>query len=148
MKTSELIDKIGKEKLLIYKDEDTKKVTYIRVFTEEVLSRKSKYVAEIGCFRDWLILRNGCPKELAMILIDYNYTPLEEREEEKLYCLKMPNGFNHLLGENYVCLANEKDDRYVISSKFSDFIYKAKFTQKEIDDMPFDTNFFIKEEVK
>lgn len=79
-------------------------------------------------------------------MFEYAKTPLEEREEEKKYRLK--------LNELFI----SKDGRYLnfntINGKF-DFNtqceltkVKTSFTQQEIDAMPFDTNFFIKEEVK
>lgn len=143
MKTSELIERIGKEKLLIYKKEDSREVHYIRVFTEKVLDSESEYVAEIGCIGQWLILRKDCPQGLAIFLMDYNYTPLEEREEqEKKYRLKFPSGYNQIL--TYLGLSLRGFD--CVGIECSE-LYQTQFTQKEIDAMPFDTNFFIKEEV-
>ncbi len=57
----------------------------------------------------------------------------EEREEEKKYCLIFPKEF-----VNFRCL--------MVFTK--DNTYKTQFTQKEIDEMPFDTSVFTKEEVK
>lgn len=103
---------------------------------------KNNLVACVDKSSNYTVINSICPKVIAQAILDYAYTPLEEREEEKKYRLRLPNGFNNLLGENYVCLANQKDNRYVISSK--DIAYISVFTQKEIDEMPFDTKFFEK----
>lgn len=77
------------------------------------------------------------------LMFEYAKTPLEEREEVKKYRLKLPLqtwlgdylyvGFNEAIYSYYIALiSGDKSDR---------------FTQKEIDAMPFDTNFFVKEEV-
>ena len=72
--------------------------------------------------------------------IEYTETPLEEREEEKKYCLRVPF-------HDYAYL-NFYKGSYVFAGKIQEAGYQTKFTQKEIDAMPFDTNFFIKEETK
>ena len=77
------------------------------------------------------------------LMFEYAKTPLEEREEEKRYYLRTPTTFN----ENTVVL-NYYKNYYLFAGKLEDAGYKTKFTQKEIDAMPFDTNFFVKEEVK
>ena len=81
--------------------------------------------------------------KVLLAIAEYLSTPAEEREEEKKYYLKMPKGFND---NNLYVLKNHSSDNYF--TKLYNFEgYKYAFTQKEIDDMPFDTNFFIKEEV-
>lgn len=76
-------------------------------------------------------------------IYEYAITPLEEREEEeKKYYLRFPSGFNQIL--TYLGLSMRGYDCVGIDSSE---LYKKQFTQKEIDAMPFDTNFFIKEEV-
>lgn len=75
------------------------------------------------------------------IVIEYINTPLEEREEEKKYRLK----------SKLIEFESERDLYLINSSLLKKYCLstniRQSFTQKEIDDMPFDTNFFIKEEV-
>ena len=79
--------------------------------------------------------------------IEYTETPLEEREEVKKYYLRFPKGYNRWY--SYLAKEINKDNgEYDCSGKCIDNEkYKNIFTQKEIDAMPFDTSFFIKEEV-
>ena len=78
-------------------------------------------------------------------IVEYVKTPLEEREEEiRYYRLMLPNGFNRQFGFlNY----DINREHYVFGSALELANNRTKFTQKEIDDMPFDTSFLIKEEV-
>jgi len=93
------------------------------------------------------------PKNLGIAILDYTYTPLEERKEEKKYQLIMPKDFVYNSKQN-VLRFNQKGMYYFLgsedkmNSKVEDeLLRKCLFTQKEIDEMPFDTSFFIKEEV-
>ena len=85
-----------------------------------------------------------CQNDLFENIYKYARTPLDEREEEKKYRLMMPKGFND--NKLYVLKNHSSDNYFTKAYNFED--YKYAFTQKEIDAMPFDTNFFIKEEVK
>jgi hypothetical protein len=96
---------------------------------------------EFGEFK----IYSHCPKLIALAILDYAYTPIEEREEEKKYRLKMPfindedeSYLNFVRNRNGWLLSDERDDLEN---------YKTQFTQKEIDEMPFDTKFFDKVEV-
>lgn len=74
--------------------------------------------------------------------IEYTETPLEERQEEKKYRLKSKLlGFDD--GKDLHLIYSAIYEQYCLASNIS-----QPFTQKEIDAMPFDTSFFIKEEVK
>ena len=79
------------------------------------------------------------------IAIEYIDTPLEEREEEKRYLLKVV--LNSYYGRGLYVYWNHALKQYFIAPINMEY-YQNIFTQKEIDAMPFDTNFFIKEEVK
>lgn len=101
----------------------------------------------------YLVINEGrlIPQSDAKVLLaiaEYLSTPLEEREELKKYYLRFPKGYNRW----YSYLAKEIDvnnGEYDCTGKFIDYTkYQNTFTQKEIDAMPFDTNFFVKEEVK
>ena len=76
--------------------------------------------------------------------IEYTETPLEEREEETKYRIKMPKEFN--AGGLYVLKQECIENYFFKSCHFENA--QSIFTQKEIEAMPFDTSFFIKEEVK
>lgn len=105
------------------------------------IARLLKYDIGIKLF-DITLLHLSQIKTLEKI-IEYAQTPLEEREEEKKYMLKFPKEFN-ILGL-YVIKNNSIENYFTKAFDFED--YKYAFTQKEIDAMPFDTNFFIKVEV-
>ena len=72
------------------------------------------------------------------LIYEYGMTPLEEREEEKKYHIKMLNdvvSFN-LVGK--YLNQSMKSKRYMFSSKDSKRFYNTEFTQKEIDNFPDD----------
>lgn len=84
-----------------------------------------------------------CPKYIAQVVLEYAYTPLEEREEEKKYWLKSKlkdRGMREVFvfKGGAIC-----DNKMYLSVSI-----RSAFTQKEIDEMPFDTKFFEKVEVK
>lgn len=87
----------------------------------------------------------GGGRELFDKIVEYTKTPIEEREEEiKYYRLMLPDGFSRQFRFlNY----DINREHYVFSSSLELGNNQIKFTQKEIDGMPFDTSFLIKEEV-
>ena len=102
------------------------------------------YYISIGNYdfkvHDGYVVSSERSKKLVRYILDYLDTPIEEREEEKKYYLKVP--FHDYAYLNfYKCC-------YIFAGKMQEAGYQKKFTQKEIDAMPFDTNFFVKEEVK
>ena len=73
--------------------------------------------------------------------IEYTETPLEEREEEKKYLLK--SKLFEFGTEGHLYLINSTiHKQYCLGLNI-----RQSFTQKEIDAMPFDTGFFVKEKV-
>ena len=136
MKTSEFIDYVDKNWFATWElgDSVINIVGIMKVHTNcQLIEFDKKIVTNSKHFR------------LIEKAIKYAETPLEEREEEKRYNLRLPKPFNSSLGMDYVNFVN---GRYMIISKSNIGTTQAEFTQKEIDAMPFDTNFFIKEEVK
>ena len=131
MKTIELVKKL-------------EKIDGVKIYHQDFisLSMNGIKIATVGKIGQWLEIETNCPDEVAKILFEYHLTPLEEREEEeKKYRLKVNvNDFQclnfHTVLKDY-CISNFKETN----------CYQTIFTQKEIDAMPFDTNFFIKEEV-
>ena len=88
-----------------------------------------------------------CPKVIAQAILDYAYTPLEEREEEKKYYLMFPNGYNRWY--KYLGKELKQNGEYdCVGQCIDKEAYKNRFTQKEIDEMPFDTKFFTKVELE
>ena len=85
------------------------------------------------------LIDSTCPKVIAQAILDYAYTPLEEREEEKKYYLKSKLK-DRDLNELFIVKGGElyNYEMYLSPS------VRNQFTQKEIDEMPFDTNFFEK----
>lgn len=135
MKTSEFIEKAKKYGIVSETHSD------IRV---EQLTFVIASVYKFGVF-DFLI-DTTCPPELAHLIIDYANTPLNEREEEKKYWLLMPDNFNHCF--KYYLNHVVKKDTWIMTGNTEVNGCQVKFTQAEIDAMPFDTNFFTKVEVK
>ena len=80
-----------------------------------------------------------CTKVITQAIVEYAYTPLEEREEEKKYYLKSKLK-DRDLNELFIVKGGElyNYEMYLSPS------VRNQFTQKEIDEMPFDTNFFEK----
>jgi hypothetical protein len=116
------------------------------------ISEPSSYYISIGTYdfkvHDGYVVSSERSKKLVRYILDYLDTPIEEREEEKKYHLRFPKGYNSWY--SYLAKEINKDNgEYDCSGKCIDNEkYKNIFTQKEIDEMPFDTNFFVKEEVK
>ena len=80
-----------------------------------------------------------CPKKIAQAILDYAYTPLEEREEEKKYYLKSKLK-DRDMNELFVFRGGTIHD----SRAYLSVAMRSALTQKEIDEMPFDTKFFEK----
>ena len=93
---------------------------------------------------DGYLVSSERSKKLVRYILDYLDTPIEEREV--MYYLRVP--FTQVI-QHYLGLVVE-DNKYFLSCDLecSSDKYRKQFTQKEIDEMPFDTNFFVKEEVK
>ena len=145
MKTSELIKKLS-ELSYVCVFEDTKIIVMDQYGNKWIAIERYKEAVGTGIstYEDMYIPRGNF--KLLNIIMEYCRTELEDREEEKKYWLKTHNSFNalnrHLIYSDiyhgFVLLGvNDESNAYI----------KAQFTQKEIDAMPFDTNFFIKEEV-
>ena len=83
---------------------------------------------------------NELIEKVNKLIFEYANTPLEEREKEKKYMLRVPF-------VRYIYLNSFKNE-YLFAGRVQENGYQTRFTQSEIDAMPFDTNFFIKEEVK
>lgn len=111
------------------------------------IDSKLGYVSEE--YKAVFTVYDNCPRALAQVMLDYSYTELEEREEEKKYYLLFPDEFSiHPGNNNQWLLGKDSQGRYdevSISTKH----VQNMFTQKEIDEMPKSwRDFFIKEEVK
>ena len=71
-------------------------------------------------------------QEYYKVIFEYLMTPLEEREEEKKYYLKMKGFNNHQTFLNY----NINRKKYTLDNNENFKEYKTQFTQSEIDEMP------------
>lgn len=98
----------------------------------------------ISTFKDRFSINSPISNAIEL-MFEYAKTPLDEREEEKKYRLRMPIAFGDY---NLNYLNKRVNGKFMILDKITRERFQDKFTQKEIDAMPFDTNFFIKEEVK
>ncbi|WP_413509302.1 hypothetical protein [Carnobacterium maltaromaticum] len=72
-----------------------------------------------------------------------SYWSIELPKEDKFY-LKAPDCFTGFLFLKH----NKNIQKYYTSDKYEDAFTQVKFTQKEIDSMPFDTKFFEKIKVE
>lgn len=141
MKTSEL-KKIVEDNKFIFVNNDCNRSIFIYKNSEEQMNcRQCVFISKENV---WFGIDDYVPKNVAQAILDYAYTPLEEREEEKKYYLRFPSGFNQII--NYLGLSMRGYDCVGFDSSE---LYKKQFTQKEIDAMPQSwKDFFIKEEVK
>ena len=133
MKTKDLVRKL-------------EKIDGVKIYHQDYisLSMNGIKIASVGTIGQWLDIFTNCPDEVAKLLFEYYLTPLEEREEEKKYRLRLPKIFC----DSFEYLNFRKLNRdYLFVDMHGNSNYQTIFTQKEIDAMPFDTNFFIKEEV-
>ncbi len=139
MKTSELIKKVEEfgnglsvvltnETLMLFADNGQ---TLICTVDDTIITTQKERFAV-----------NSLISNAIELMFEYAKTPLEEREEEKKYYLRFPIAFNPIL--TYLGLSMRGYDCVGFDSSE---LYKKQFTQKEIDAMPFDTSFFIKEEI-
>ena len=138
MKTSEL-KKIIKENGIAFDEYDTNISFNTGCGKFTIYKKLNELEIEEGTF-------NSNDSDFLENIIKYVKTPLEEREEEKKYYLKMPKEFHSKLGFRFYVELH--DNCYIIVKETDIKKEISEFTQKEIDAMPFDTNFFIKEEVK
>lgn len=99
------------------------------------------YVGE-GEHGAWLFNRFGCSLQLSSLQIVSNWT-IELPKEDKFY-LKLPDCFVEDDFLNY----NKRNDSYFLDDKGNNMDDQTHFTKKEIDAMPFDTNFFKKIKVE
>jgi len=133
MKTSEL-KKIVEENGLRLVESDVRYCVVDKNYTQ--------YADTIKTMQDDFRVQRFCPKVIAQAILDYAYTPIEEREEEKKYYLKFPKGYAGI--PMYVRLNFGGYDRTYSSNDYHCTSSQTQFTQKEIDEMPFDTKFFEK----
>lgn len=136
MKTSEL-KKIVEENGGVFENNVDDAEIYIHNKCENVANINKNRVNEFNLY--------SCPKVIAQVVLEYAYTPLEEREEEKKYWLVFPKAFHN---EIEIVLGKYSNGYDCCGTEASKEKFKVKFTQKEIHEMPFDTKFFEKVEVK
>lgn len=131
MKTSELKKIVENNKCKFYKDNAD---DLILDGVGAVVARL--YTKRFGEFE----ICFDCPRVIAQAILHYAYTPLEEREEKKKYYLKLPKEYKPTGYLNF----HTVDKIYFNAGKIQEWTYQTQFTQKEIDEMPFDTKFFEK----
>ena len=137
MKTSGL-KKIVEDNDGVFKNNVDDAEIYIYHKCENVGDINKNRISEVNLY--------SCPKVVAQAIVDYAFTPLVEREEEKRYILIFPSCFDEFKYLNFNNITKKYGRSMQSFVSLNDV--KTIFTQKEIDAMPFDTNFFIKEEVQ
>ena len=91
-------------------------------------------------------LRSKEKSSLFGLVAEYATTPISEREETEKYYLILPNESK----DNNQCLnINVISQEYTFNSKYEGSIWNTKFTQEEIDKLPYQDfiQSLIKEEV-
>ena len=96
---------------------------------------------------------DACPKVIAQAILDYAYTPLEEREENEKFILQLPfHSSNEEEEDEDTLWFNIPYKEYHLgfySPKYQDRYNKCEFTQKEINALPKSwQDFFEKVEIK
>ena len=105
-----------------------------KMYSDKVLKVESNIVGEVGL----ISMFEKVSIAVAVTLLDINsFWSIELPKEDKFY-LKAPDCFTGELFLTY----HKTIKKYYTSNKFEDHITQTQFTQKEIDAMPFDTNFF------
>lgn len=127
MKTKEFIKKIEKMGYDIEIAYDTIRVTY----DGGILARIDKVKPYTLDTKATFEVKHV--KELFDLCVEYARTPIEEREEEKKYYLRMSDGF-YIVCDEYLNF-NKSAKHYVLHSKHQNDSYKTQFTQKEIDEI-------------
>ena len=138
MKTKELVKKIRDLGYKVEEDEYE-----IKSYGDVGLSYTifKKYMGLV--MEDTLLVSSKGVEELKSI-IEYLETPLEEREEEKKYYLRLPDWANDDCYLNFIV----ESDSYLFCDNCDSLSFKTLFTQTEISNIPFNTDWLIKEEVK
>lgn len=144
MKTSELVKRIEQFKLK-YRFEDDSIVIVDECDRDWIcIDFISESYIGFSTFEDAYIPSKYF--DFLNVIIEYCNTSLEERKEVKKYRLKLNELF--VVNNGRYVNFNTINKNYDFNNEFELHSVKTIFTQKEIDAMPFDTNFFIKEEVK
>lgn len=111
-----------------------------KMYTDKVLKVESNIVGEVGL----ISMFEKVSIAVAVTLLDINsFWSIELPKEDKFY-LKAPDCFTGFLFLKH----NKNIQKYYTSDKYEDAFTQVKFTQKEIDSMPFDTKFFEKIKVE
>ena len=88
---------------------------------------KDLYLCSVGKEDNYIYIDYPCPKNIAQTIVDYAYTHLEEREEEKKYWVVLPK---RDLQRN--AIANEKSISILTTEP-----YKTQYTLKQIRELDF-----------
>lgn len=107
--------------------------TGVSVRTEyggDILKIGSRSVYKIDCFHFAYDNLDTCTREkLFKLAVEYASTPLEEREEEKKYYIRLKGIRDN---ESYVNL-RENDNELSMSTIYQPTNYKTQFTKSEIE---------------
>ena len=94
MKTSELKKIVEDNKFIFVNNECNRSIFIYKNSEEQMNYRQSSFISKENA---WFGIDDNMPKVVAQAILDYAYTPLEGREEEKRYRLKVNVN-------NYQCL--------------------------------------------
>lgn len=155
MKTNELIHKLAQEcKVRVVVDPSFNTIYCYSIYHKNN-SGEDGWWFKIDSLKDSqanLTINEGmCIKQYyakaLKYIAEYLETPIEDREEEKKYKLKLPKEFADANNNMYLTYSPITDNLF-FSNGCDYTIAKTIFTQKEIDSMSQSwVNFFIKEEV-
>ena len=84
--------------------------------------------------KKWLIFSNEISNELAEKIVEYYNTPLNEREDEKKYRIRINNTLSK--EDDYLTLILNQNKYYFSIFSTNSEIYQRIFAQQEIDNFP------------
>lgn len=129
MKTKEFIKRV---KELGYKITENSAYIFVdkKWETLAIISKEKQYKIEI-----FNILGEACADELYNICFEYARTPIDERgEEKKFYLQKMKSFYDNIYNERGAFLNLDIPKNVFRTSTMNEnYVFKTKFTQKEID---------------
>ena len=137
MKTSEFIarvERLGfsvKEKKYTVVNEVWLIVCEVEHIGVMSVEKNTRYMIDTD-YANFIHLDDDLREELFGLAVEYARTPIEEREMEKKYYLRLPIfGYDN---ENYLNLDRDTG-KYLLDNKKDIAYYQTQFTQKEIDEM-------------
>ena len=137
MKTKELIEQINKS-LYIRVYEDTYNLNFHTETSDLCFYILSNYSMEISQATTTTINLSGATlrdlSEMILLLNEWLETPVEDREEEKRYRLRIVANLGFRDAQRFLNLNIEREEYFICSARQSEWV-KTIFTESEIAEM-------------